>query len=30
MDKSESVASSAVKTAIDIGAPGIIVCSESG
>mmetsp|Transcript_26056 Transcript_26056/g.61864 ORF Transcript_26056/g.61864 Transcript_26056/m.61864 type:complete len:506 (+) Transcript_26056:183-1700(+) len=30
MDKSESVASSAVKTAIDVGAPGIIVCSESG
>lgn len=30
MKKSESVASSAVKTSIDIGAPGIIVCSESG
>jgi pyruvate kinase len=27
---SESVASSAVKTAIDIGAKGIVVCSESG
>jgi pyruvate kinase len=30
MDKSESIASSAVKTAIDINASGIIVCSESG
>ncbi|KAL3939311.1 MAG: hypothetical protein SGARI_001419 [Bacillariaceae sp.] len=30
LDKSESIASSAVKTAIDIDASGIIVCSESG
>jgi pyruvate kinase len=30
MDKSESIASSSVKTAIDIGARGIIVCSETG
>jgi pyruvate kinase len=30
MDKSESIASSAVKTCIDINATGIIVCSESG
>lgn len=30
MSKSESIASSAVKTAIDLNAKGIIVCSESG
>merc|ERR1712174_170509 len=30
LSTSESVASSAVKTAIDIGAKAIIVCSESG
>jgi pyruvate kinase len=30
MTKSESIASSAVKTCIDLDAKGIIVCSESG
>ena len=30
MDKSESIASSAVKTAIDLNAKAIIVCSETG
>merc|ERR1719445_1578750 len=30
LDTAESIASSAVKTSIDVGAKAIIVCSESG